>query len=227
MKAEAPIGCRRCGSPVGTGLPSIVGAGFIPPGGVCPAAGVRDDASIVPYRGLRCGKVAVSRLAAGLPLIVGAGFIPPGDLPVPQGPRDDASIVPYRGLRHDKVAVSRLGTGLPLIVGADSISARGRLRCRRARRDEGIPPYERPGGFAAVRFGGWFRKVCRGGIYPARGTLRRRRVPGTISGLRAGPAARLASETRLRAQCKHRPLQGFAARRGCIFPVGRRVCPAL
>ena len=36
---------------------------------------------------------------------------------------------------------------------------------------------------------------------------RRRGVPGTISGLRAGPVARLASETRLRAQCKHRPLQ--------------------
>ena len=42
----------------------------------------------------------------------------------------------------------------------------------------------------------------------ARGHSRRRRAPGTISGLRAGPAARLASETRLRAQCKHRPLQG-------------------
>ena len=41
-------------------------------------------------------------------------------------------------------------------------------------------------------------------------TLRLREVPGTISGLRAGPAVRLASETRLRAQCKHRPLQRFA-----------------
>ena len=49
--------------------------------------------------------------------------------------------------------------------------------------------------------------VCRGGIYPSRGTLRRHRSRGTISGLRAGPVARLASETRLRAQCKHRPLQ--------------------
>ena len=29
---------------------------------------------------------------------------------------------------------------------------------------------------AAVRFGGAFRKVCRGGIYPARGCLRRRGV---------------------------------------------------
>ena len=50
---------------------------------------------------------------------------------------------------------------------------------------------------------------CRGGIYPSRGRSRRRKVRGTISGLRAGPAARLASETRLRAQCEHRPLQGL------------------
>ena len=35
---------------------------------------------------------------------------------------------------------------LPLAVGADSISARGCLRRRRVRRDEGIPPYGRPGG---------------------------------------------------------------------------------
>ena len=77
MKAEAPIGCRGEVPRLGTGLPLIVGAGFIPPAGVCPAAGVRDDASIVPYRGLRHGKVAVSRLAAGLPSIVGAGFILP------------------------------------------------------------------------------------------------------------------------------------------------------
>ena len=57
----------------------------------------------------------------------------------------------------------------------------------------------------------------------ARGHLRRRRAPGTISGLRAGPAARLASETRLRAQCEHRPLQGFVVMRGRSFPVGRRI----
>ena len=71
---------------------------------------------------------------------------------------------------------------------------------------------------AAVRFGGAFRKVCRGGPWPARETLRHRGVPGTISGLRAGPAARLASETRLRAQCKHRPLQRFVVTRGRGFP---------
>ena len=49
-------------------------------------------------------------------------------------------------------------------------------------------------------------------------TLRRREVPGTISGLRAGPAVRLASETRLRAQCEHRPLQRFVITQGRRFP---------
>ena len=52
----------------------------------------------------------------------------------------------------------------------------------------------------------------------ARGHSRRRRAPGTISGLRAGPAARLASETRLRAQCKHRPLQGGLCNAGPQLP---------
>ena len=74
----------------------------------------------------------------------------------------------------------------------------------------------------------------RGGIYPSRGRSRWRKVRGTISGLRAGPAARLASETRLRAQCKHRPLQGsgeaglrFPGWPPCLpGPVGRAFTPA-
>ena len=64
-----------------------------------------------------------------------------------QGSRDDASIVPYMGLRCDKVAVPGWSCTLPLTVGADSISARKRLRRRGVRRDEGIPPYDRPGGY--------------------------------------------------------------------------------
>ena len=66
-------------------------------------------------------------------------------------------------------------------------------------------------------FGRAFAMVCRGGPWPSRGTLRRHRPRGTISGLRAGPMARLASETRLRAQCKHRPLHGFVITRGPRF----------
>ena len=155
MRAAAPIGCRRCGSPVATGLPLIVGAGFIPPTGLAATQGSRDDASIVPYRGLRHDKVAVSRLGTGLPLIVGAGFIPPAGVCAAAGPG---------GMRASRPTDARV--------------------------------------VAAVRFGGWFRKVCRGGIYPARGRLRRR-----------GGAGR----------CEHRPLQRFAMRRDHGFPVGRGI----
>ena len=70
-------------------------------------------------------------------------------------------------------------------------------------------------------FGRAFAMVCRGGPWPSCGTLRRHRPRGTISGLRAGPVARLASETRLRAQCKHRALHVFVITRGCGSPVGR------
>ena len=44
------------------GFGRFVGAGFIPPGDLPVQQGSRDDASIVPYMGLRCDKVAVSRL---------------------------------------------------------------------------------------------------------------------------------------------------------------------
>ena len=90
----------------------------------------------------------------------------------------------------------------PSSVGVDSISARGCLRRRGVRRDEGIPPYGRPGGFAAVRFGGAFRKVCRGGIYPSRGPSGAAGFPG---------------------RCEHRPLQRFVVTGGRSFPVGRGI----
>ena len=94
---------------------------------------------------------------------------------------------------HKRSAGIRFGDGLPvwpktqnLSVGADSISARGRSRRRGVRRDGASRP-------TAARIDAAI-PVCRalavdrrGVIYPARGTLRRRRVPGTISGLRAGP----------------------------------------
>ena len=105
MKAEAPIGCRGEVPRLGTGLPLIVGAGFIPPAGVCPAAGVRDDASIVPYRGLRHGKVAVSRLAAGLPSIVGAGFILPAGV---------CAAAECGGMRASRPTVARVVTAVPV-----------------------------------------------------------------------------------------------------------------
>ena len=46
---------RKCGSPVGTDLPLIVGAGFIPPAGVCDAAG---------SGGVRAPRPTAARVAA-------------------------------------------------------------------------------------------------------------------------------------------------------------------
>ena len=89
MKAEAPIGCRRCGSPVGYGLPLIVGAGFIPPAGVCAAA---------ECGGMRASRPTAARVVTAVPVwrvvfgrLVGEGFIHPANLA--------AALTPTGGLR--------------------------------------------------------------------------------------------------------------------------------
>ena len=60
-----------------------------------------------------------------------------------------------------------------------AISKIGTLRRRRARRDEGIPPYGRPGG-CGCPVGRGPTVGRRGGIYSSRGHLQQRGVPGTI-----------------------------------------------
>ena len=75
------------------------------------------------------------------------------------------------------------------------------LFCRRVQRDEGIPPYGRPGGCGYPGLAGRVRKVCRGGPWPSRRPCGSARSPG---------------------RCEHRPLQSLQYRRGCGFPVGRR-----
>ena len=61
---------------------------------------------------------------------------------------------------------------------------------------------------------------CRGGFHIRPRTFAPPRVPGTISGLRPGLTARLASERRLRAQCKHRrPTQVCNYIRAAVFRV--------
>ena len=190
---------------------------FAPPQG---SGGTRQASP--PYGRLRCGKVAVSRLAAGLPSIVGAGFIPPAGVCAAAGFPGRYGIGPYRGLRYRRRRGFPVRTGLPSIVGAGFIPPAGvcpAAGCGGMRASRPTVAWV----LAAVRFGRSFSVVCRGGPWPSRETLRHRGVPGTISGLRAGPAARLASETRLRAQCKHRPLQRFAVRRERGFPVGRGI----
>ena len=234
MKAEAPIGCRGEVPRLGTGLPSIVGAGFIPPGEPYAAAGfpgrckhrplqrfavrqgcrfpvgygpsVDRRCGIYPARGRlrrrggagRCEHRPLQGLAArqGCRFLVGYGPSVDrrgGIYPArgPSGAAGSAGRCEHRPLQGFVVTRGRGFPGWPphfpgwprhspSSVGVDSISARGCLPRRGVRRDEGIPPYGRPGGFAAVRFGGAFRKVCRGGPWPSRETLRHRGVPGTM-----------------------------------------------
>ena len=51
-----------------------------------------------------------------------------------------------QGCGSVRLAFSRPTAHPPPVAGAESISARGTLRRRGVRRDEGIPPYGRPGG---------------------------------------------------------------------------------
>ena len=151
--------------------------GIYPSRGRSNRRGARRDEGIPPYgRPGGCG-CPVWPVVPGR--FVGEGHSPPAGLAAARGPRDDASIVPYRGLRYRRRCGSPVGRGPCRFVGADSISARGCLRQRRARRDEGIPPYGRPGG-CGFPVGRGPTVGRRGGIYPSRGHLRRRGAPGTI-----------------------------------------------
>ena len=94
----------------------------------------------------------------------------------------------------------------------------GRLHRRGVGRDEGIPPYGRPGGWRPSLWAGHIRKVCRGGACPSRGALRHREHPREGHGppLRTGTdatAIRLARNTKF-------------IRRGGIYCARRRVSEA-
>ena len=166
----------------------FVGAGFIPPGEPCAAAGCGGmgasrptDArwvAVVRFRGsfrkvcrggIYCARRRVSeanrRTAAAL-----RPEIPPGALRRRRVPGTMRASSPTRVCCNAGPQLPGLPRHSPSSVGADSISARGCLRRRRVRRDEGIPPYGRPCLVRNAKF------IRRGGIYPARGTLRGRGV---------------------------------------------------
>ena len=108
------------------------------------------------------------------------------------------------GLRRDKVAVSRLAAGLPLIVGAGFIppagvcatAGCGGMRAPRPTVDRVV---------ATVRFGRSFRKVCRGGIHPARNPRAAANTRGRAMALPYQPQA--GAGPRIRAAPKIRPDQ--------------------
>ena len=143
----------------------FVGAGFTAPAGAfrrptaaqrrllgrrsrprafAPPRGSRDDASIVPYRGCNNAEPRSSHLAGRSSQ--GRDLSRLGNPAPPRGPRDDASIVPYTGLQCRRVVVSRLAVRRAAVRRGGFHIRPGRWRRRKPRRDEGIPPYGRPGG---------------------------------------------------------------------------------
>ena len=145
-------GCWRRRKAGRYGIGPYSGAGGLrPSGGVYGRAGLRDDASIVLYTGLRCRKIAVSRLAAGPVRFAGNGLDrsagpcaaatgPIGNRPLRRRGRFAARRRRARrggvrgGMRAsrptDVLQVSHQPGMHPLLtrdppVGADSISARG------------------------------------------------------------------------------------------------------
>ena len=129
----------------------------------------------------------------------------PRTSPPPQGSRDDASIVPYRGLRYRRKCGSPVGTGPSVDRRGGIYPARGRLRRRGVRRGEAPPPYGRPGGCACPVWPETPNLFVGAGFIP----------PGVFVPPRASPGA----------QCA--PLHGvhggvgFAVNRGG-FPPARR-----
>ena len=113
-----PGGCGRPGWPKTQNL--FVGAGFTAPAG------------------------AFRRPTAAQRRLLGRRSRPGNPAP-PRGPRDDASIVPYTGLQCRRVVVSRLAVRRAAVRRGGFHIRPGRWR-RKPRRDEGIPPYGRPGG---------------------------------------------------------------------------------
>ena len=194
--------------------------------------------------GMRASRPTAARKAAAVPvwpqtqnLFVGAGFIPPGALRRRRVPGTISGLragpaarlasetrlraqCKHRPLQRFVITQGRGFPGWPRhspsSVGADSISARGCLRRRGVRRDEGIPPYGRPegGGRPCLALNAKF--IRRGGIYPARGVCAAagradmESAPTGVCVAAGFPGGSPARGPGLRAQCKHRPLQGPA-----------------
>ena len=141
-------------------LPWSVGEGHGPPAGVCGGVGLPGPmrASAPTRRAAWRGNV-VSRLPTGPALGRRGGFhIRPRDPAPPRGCPGRCKHRPLQRLRRRRG--SRLAAGFARQRRAGvharrttAISKRKRSRRRRARRDEGIPPYGRPGGVTANPFG--------------------------------------------------------------------------
>ena len=110
------------------------GGFHIRPRNLVPPQSPRADASIVPYRGCNNARFEISRVAANPPLAVGADSI------------SARGTLRRRGFSGAVAAFSQICRAGVHARRAMAISKRKRSCRRGARRDEGIPPYGRPGG---------------------------------------------------------------------------------
>ena len=96
MRASRPTDARVVAAVrFGGSFRKVCRDGIYPARGLTATQGPRDDASIVPYRGLRCGGSAVSRLAAAFAVVRRGGFhIRPQAFAPPQGSRADMESAP-------------------------------------------------------------------------------------------------------------------------------------
>ena len=139
MRASAPTRFAAWRGNVVSRLPTGPALGrrggfHIRPRNLVPPQSPRDDASIVPYRGCNNAGFEISRVAANPPLAVGADSI------------SARGTLRRRGFSGAVAAFSQICRAGVHARRATAISKWKRSRRRRARRDEGIPPYGRPGG---------------------------------------------------------------------------------
>ena len=208
----------------------------------------RDDASIVPYRGLLSHRVCGFPVGRGPAVGRRGGIYPSRGRLRRRGVRRDEGIPPYgRFIGSAYTGKAACFRREEPIVGADSISARG--VCGVA----GLPGTMRASsptgvcyrtGFAVSRLAADLAVVRRGGIYPSRGCSRRRRVrrdegippyghfigsayTGKAACFRRGEPIVGADSISARGvcggagspgRCEHRPLQGFVIAQGLRFP---------
>ena len=218
MRASSPTGVCCNAGPQLPGWPPhsppSVGADSISARGCLRRRGVRRDGGIPPYGRPEGG--GRPGLAPNTKFIRRGGIYPARGTLRRRGVRRDEGIPPYGRPGGYGCPVSRVIFGR--FVGAGHAPPAGPCRTANIHGRAMALPYEPaqmppPSGWCETQ-----NLFVGADSISARGHSRRRRAPGTISGLRAGPAARLASETRLRAQCKHRPLQGGLCNAGPQLP---------
>ena len=179
-----PYGPRRAlrRSPVWPEAQNLfVGAGFIPPGVFVPPRGF-PGAQCAPLqggtrRGWVCG------WPQGLPQPVGADSISARKPRPAAKPPGQCKHRPLHRLRRRGGSRFAAGFASPRRAGvhARRTAAIPKPECsprRGVRRDEGIPPYGCPGSRSRSGLARNIKFIRRGGIYPVRGCLPHRRVPG-------------------------------------------------